>query len=364
MRFGLSDEQKMLDESVRGYLTRALPLDEVRRITVEGGGFDVSLARGLSEQGLSGLCVPEAHGGAGLGMVEAAVVAEALGYAAAPYGFAGACVMAPLAIARAGDGGLQDEMLGAIAAGERRVAVDFSALAGTTGAADLQLAGKTLSGRATHLLDPGGATDLLVALADGRMALVAADSAGVAPGLRKTIDRTRPFGEASFEGAQARVLDAANEPLAVASDIVGIGRLMIAADSLAAGQRMIDQAVSYDLEREQFGRKIGSFQAVKHMCAEMVAMLEPCRSLIWYAAYAQQHGTEDAPLVIRHAKAHLGEVTREVSRMATEVHGGMGFTDLLGLHFWYKRITFDRQVLGGPERCRSEAGVLQGWAAA
>jgi len=362
MRFGLSDEQKMLDESVRGILARILPLDEIRRIAADGTGYDAALAGSLVEQGVGGLVVPEEHGGVGLGMVEAVVVAEALGHAAAPFGFAGACVMAPLAIANAGDGGTRSELLGGIAAGERRVAVDFSALAGTTGAAKLRLDGSRLSGTVQNLLDPGAATDLLLALGDGRMALVAADAAGVSLELRRTVDRTRPLGAATFDGVEARLLQAGGS--AVSKDVLQAGRLMIAADSLGAGQRMIDRAVAYANDREQFGRKIGSFQAVKHICSEMVSMLEPCRSLIWYAGYAREHGMEDASLTILHAKSHLGEATREVSRMATEVHGGMGFTDLLGLHYWFKRITFDRQVLGGPERCRSEAATLQGWTAA
>lgn len=362
MRFGLSDEQKMLDESVRGFLARTLPLEEVRRLAADGSGYDAALAGGLAEQGVTGIVVPETHGGVGLGMVEALVVAEALGYAAAPFGFAGACVMAPLAIANTADDGIRSDLLSGIATGKRRVAVDFSALAGTTGAAALRLDGSRLSGTIQNLLDPGAATDLLVAFDDGRMALIAADAAGVTLELRKTVDRTRPLGGATFDGADATLFDTGGS--ALAKDVLEAGRLMIAADSLGAGQRMIDQAVTYANEREQFGRKIGSFQAVKHMCAELVGMLEPCRSMVWYAAYAREHGIEGASLTILHTKSHLGETTREVSRMATEVHGGMGFTDLLGLHYWFKRITFDRQVLGGPERCRNEAAIQQGWAAA
>ena len=140
--------------------------------------------------------------------------------------------------------------------------------------------------------------------------------------------------------------------------------MVLAADTLGAAQRMLDRAVSYAREREQFGRPIGSFQAVKHMCAEMAAALEPCRALVWYAAYAQDARLDDARLAACHAKAHLGEVGREVSRTATEVHGGMGFTDELGLHHWFKRISANRQLLGGPERCRREAAALQGWGVA
>jgi alkylation response protein AidB-like acyl-CoA dehydrogenase len=127
---------------------------------------------------------------------------------------------------------------------------------------------------------------------------------------------------------------------------------------------MLDRAVAYAQQREQFGRPIGSFQAVKHMCAEMAAMLEPARALVWYAAHAQDAVPDEARVLACHAKAHLDEVGREVARMATEVHGGMGFTHELGLHYWFKRIGANRQLLGGPEQCRRAAGALEGWGAA
>src|SRR3546814_19157691 len=98
------------------------------------------------------------------------------------------------------------------------------------------------------------------------------------------------------------------------------------------------------------------------MCAEMAARHEPCRSLVWYAAHAFDAVPNEASLVACHAKSHTAEVHRFVARTSTEVHGGMGFTDLLGLHYWFKRIGFDRQVLGGPAAVRAEAATLQGWA--
>jgi alkylation response protein AidB-like acyl-CoA dehydrogenase len=123
---------------------------------------------------------------------------------------------------------------------------------------------------------------------------------------------------------------------------------------------MIDRAVAYAKEREQFNRPIASFQAVKHLCAEMVAELEPCRAMIWYAGHALDELPDEAHLIACHAKAHLAEVGKFVAKTATEVHGGMGFTDLLGLHYWFKRIGFDRQMLGAPELVREEAAREQG----
>ena len=135
---------------------------------------------------------------------------------------------------------------------------------------------------------------------------------------------------------------------------------MLAADTLGAAQYMLDEAVEYAKQREQFNRPIGSFQAVKHMCAEMAAHLEPCRSMVWFAAHALKELPAEARLTACHTKAHLAEVGKFVAKTSTEVHGGMGFTDLLGSHYWFKRCGANRQWLGSPELVREEAARLQG----
>jgi alkylation response protein AidB-like acyl-CoA dehydrogenase len=136
--------------------------------------------------------------------------------------------------------------------------------------------------------------------------------------------------------------------------------VILAAETLGAAQAMLDKAVAYAKERRQFGRVIGSYQAVKHLCAEMAAELEPARALVWYAAYAFDHEPEEASLMAAHAKAHLSEIGRFIARTSTEVHGGIGMTDLLGLHYWFKRIGQNRQLLGGPEKVREIAARVQG----
>jgi alkylation response protein AidB-like acyl-CoA dehydrogenase len=178
-----------------------------------------------------------------------------------------------------------------------------------------------------------------------------------------SLDATRPLLDVSFVRTPAVVLAAANQPEAARTRVLDAGRLMLAADTLGAAQSMLDTAVAFAKQRSQFGRIIGSFQAVKHTLADLATSLEPCRALVWYAAHAQDALPEEARIAALHAKAHLDEVGREVARLTTEVHGGMGFTDLLGLHYWYKRIASNRQLLGSPERCRHEAAQLQGWAA-
>jgi alkylation response protein AidB-like acyl-CoA dehydrogenase len=310
---------------------------------------------------LHGLLVPERFGGAGLGVLDAALAAEALGHAVAPVPFVGSVVMATLALVNSGTEAQQDEYLPMIGAGESRFAVALPSLAGQTGAASVSLDGGRLSGRVTGVADAGAATHFLVYLPDGHAAVVAATEPGVSTHLHRSIDRTRPVVDVTFAGVPAERLDAANAPLAAARHVLDAGRVMIAADTLGAAQHMLDAAVAFAKERVQFGRIIGSFQGLKYTLADCVTALEPCRGLVWYAAYAQDALPDEARLTACHAKAHLGDVARDVARLTTEVHGGIGFTDLLGLHYWFKRISFNRQILGGPERCRDEAAGLQGW---
>lgn len=361
MEFGLNEEQRMLEQSLRGFLAEKLPMDKFRKIVESGQGFDVGFWNGLVEQGIPALLVPERFGGAGLSMLDAAVVAECLGYHAAPAPFSASLVMAPMALMASGSEAQQAEWLPKIATGEVRMGVAFAGRAGQTGEGSTELTGDRLSGRITGALDCGGATHFLAYLADGRAVLVAANEQGAKANVLRSLDRTRPVTDLMFDNARVALLSAANAPEAAATRVLDAGRVILAADTLGAAQSMFDKALAYSKERVQFDRTIGSFQGVKHTLADLVTMLEPCRAMVWFAAYAQDALPEDARVAALQAKAHLGDVGREVARLSTEVHGGMGFTDLLGLHYWLKRIAFNRQLLGAPERCRQEAAAAQAW---
>lgn len=367
MDFALTEEQRRFDETLRGYLAERLPLERLRVLADSGTGFDETLWQGLCELGLPGLLVPERFGGSGLGVLDAAVVAEAFGSGVAPVPFT-AMAMATLALMQAGTSAQQEAWLPRIADAEVLFGIGFAGLAGQTGEAVVRRTGDRLTGRITAALDCGMCSHLLVVLADGGMAVVAADDPGVRLTPHLSLDRTRPVTDIAFEDTRVELLSAANAPLDAGRGVLDAGRVLLAADTLGAAQTMLDRAVAFAKERVQFGRVIGSFQGVKYMLADMVTVLEPCRAMVWHAAHAQDTqgtgmGPQEARLTACHAKAHLGDIGRDVSRMATEVHGGMGFTDLLGLHYWFKRIAFNRQMLGGPERCREEAAILQGWAA-
>jgi alkylation response protein AidB-like acyl-CoA dehydrogenase len=219
------------------------------------------------------------------------------------------------------------------------------------------------------VLDARDADCFLVAVTAGdggdRLALVPAEAPGLALEALHSIDRTRSFGALRFEGVEpADWLGEPGEAGPAISRMLDAGRVMLAADALGACDRAIAMAVAYAKERVQFARPIGSFQAVKHLCAEMFAELEPARSLVWYAAHAFSEVPDEAALVAAHAKAHLAEIGPWIVRTATEVYGGIGFTDEGNLHFWFKRVGVDRQLLGSPEALREHAARLQGWIAA
>jgi alkylation response protein AidB-like acyl-CoA dehydrogenase len=364
VEFGPNDQQRLFDRLVRKLLGDHVTMDALHRLARAASGFDDKLWRGLVDVGVAGVLVPERFGGAGLGVFEAALAAEALGHHAAPIPFVGPAVMAPLALAGVDSDRTRAAWLPRIATGAARLAVAFARPGGATGESHVERRGDRLAGRLDGAVDLAGATHVLILLDDGDVAVVAVDAPGVHASLRPSLDRTRPVGAVELSDARTDVLAAARHPESLAASVLDAGRTMLAADTLGAAQQMLDRAVAHAREREQFGRLIGSFQAVKHLCADMVTMLEPARALVWYAAHAQDAIPDEARLAACHAKAHLGEVGREVSRMATEVHGGMGFTDELGLHYWFKRVSANRQLLGGPERCRQEAAALQGWSAA
>lgn len=357
MHFGLSDEQRQLQETVRRYLAGAGGLERIRRFAGQNQERDAELIAGLAELGVAGLLVPEAYGGAGLGMLEAALVAEMLGEAAAPVPFVSAFGMAPMAIARFGSADQQARLLPKIAAGEVIIGAALGERVGAREDAGVRLDGGRLSGRALFVTDFAADAYLVADDAD-RLHVVHADAVGLARQRRAVIDATRPTGELRFDGVASELLPGGG-PHAVRA-LLDAGRVLLAADALGAAQSMLDKAVAYAKTREQFGRVIASFQAVKHMCAEMAASLEPCRAMMWYAAHALDAGLEDASFTASLAKAHLSEVATQVARTATEVHGGMGFTDLVGLHYWFKRIGADRQALGGPQQLREDAARLAG----
>jgi alkylation response protein AidB-like acyl-CoA dehydrogenase len=319
-----------------------------------------SVHQGILDLGLSGLVIPEEYGGLELNMLFATVVAAALGSGTAPVPYAGSYVMAPLAINLAGSDDQKNQWLPKIAGGECVIGVGLSEYVGAREDAGIEFSNGKLSGRCLFLIDGKNADAYLLANKSGELFLVEASAPGIEVIELTTVDKTRTSIELILKNVDADLLSGSDNK-SIIEKVLDAGRIMLAADTVGAAQVMLDKSVAYSLERKQFGRLIGSFQAVKHMCAEMAAELEPCHSMIWHAAHCFDNVPEEARLMACQTKAHISEVGQQISKTATEVHGGMGFTDELGLHYWFKRIGLNRQLLGSPELIREEAGRLQGF---
>jgi alkylation response protein AidB-like acyl-CoA dehydrogenase len=286
-------------------------------------------------------------------------VAESLGGAVAPVPYVASAVMAPIALLAAGSDKQKEKWLPQIALGKTLFGVGVTEQISNREDSGVVVTENGLQGSAMFVLDGMSADMFIIADSDSNFHLIDGQASGVSRQRLKTIDRTRSTAEVTFDGVAAEILPGSNQQALLKT--IDAGRLILAADSLGAAQSMLDKSVAYAKERRQFNRVIGSFQAVKHMCSEMAAELEPCRSLLWYAAHTAVEIPDEARMMACHAKAHLSEVGQFVARTATEVHGGMGFTDLLGLHYWFKRIGFNRQLLGAPELVREDAARAQGW---
>ena len=360
MYFGLSEEQKSLEENINRFLEDNASLDVIKAVANGESEKAQQVHQGIIDLGLSGLVVPEESGGLELNMLFATVVASALGSGTAPVPYAGSYVMAPIAINLGGDEQQKSNWLPKIAGGECVIGVGLSEYVGAREDSGIEFSNGKLSGRCLFLIDGKDADAYLLADKSGQLYLVDSSSSGITVTELTTVDKTRTSIELVLDKVDAEMLpNSSNKE--VIEKVLDAGRLMLAADTVGAAQVMLDKSVAYSLERKQFGRLIGSFQAVKHMCAEMAAELEPCHSMIWHAAHCQDNVPEEARLMACQTKAHVSEVGKQVSKTATEVHGGMGFTDELGLHYWFKRIGLNRQLLGSPELIREEAGRLQGF---
>ena len=360
MYFGLSEEQSFFQDNVKKYLEEHATIDNIKHITSgDEKNISAEIHQGLLNLGINGLLIPEEFGGLGLDLLFAAVVSEALGGGVGPTPFIAPYVMAPTAMRHAGSKSQQKNYLSKIATNEYHFGVGFSEFIGKRNDAGITFSDNVLNGRAMFVLDANDATHLLLADEKGKIFVVDAKSANLEIVQLTTVDKTRQYAEVICKNLEAELLENSSDSVEPIIQAIDAGRIMFAADSLGASQTMINKAVDYAKERKQFGRAIGSFQAVKHMCAEMAADLEPCYALIWHAAHCHDHSPDEARLMACHAKAHVSEMSKGIAKKATEVHGGMGFTDLLGLHYWFKRIGLNRQILGSPELVREEAYKTQ-----
>lgn len=361
MDFGLSEEQVLLQETVRRFLAARCPTARVREIMERPGAHDTELWRGLAELGVPSILVPEAQGGLGQELLDLAIVAEELGFAAAPGPFL-ASAMATVALVNADDQAAQSQWLPALAAGDAIGAVAIGE-ANEEWALDrlgTRVTGGGLTGKKPLVAGAGVADFILVAGVgdDGvGLFLVEGGAKGMTVAALKTSDMTRPLWAIELADVPARRIGGA----AAIARAYDAGLVLLAADAYGGARRCFEMTRGYVLEREQFGQKVGAFQSVKHQLADLVADLEPVMSLYWYAAHALDRLPDKSTRHAALAKAHACDVFDRMARMATELHGGIGFTWEYDLHLWFRRAMFDRSYLGEAIYQRSRAAAVSGW---
>jgi len=360
MHFGLSEEQVLLQDMLRRCLEARLQMESLKQSLGKPCGAD--LWQAIVELGVTGALIPEQYGGSGLRMLDAEIIAENMGRFVAPVPYLGSALLAPLAWQLAGSPAQCEERLGAIAQGEHRYGVGLTEAANPTGRAGaLRLDGARASGRCHFVLDALDATHYLLTAGGDTLVVVERNADGLTIEPLTSVDRTRGFAVLRLERTPVELLGKAGTVAPAIQALIAAGRLALAADTFGAAEVMFDRARTYALERFQFDRPIASFQGVKHLLADMITELEPCRSLLWYTAHAFDTEPEASVLHACLAKSLTSDIGKFVARSSIEIHGGMGFTEVLGLHLWYKRIEANRQLLGGPEVVRRDAALAQGW---
>ena len=357
MNFGLSEEQELLQETVRSYVANECPAPKLREIFDGDTGLDDDLWRGLVEMGVGGLAVPETYGGAGMEMIDLALVAEELGRGAFPGPFLGHALCC-CAIALGGSDEQKERWLPRLAAGDAvgTVAIGEPGEAWDPASLAMRAEAGKLDGVKPFVPYASRADVIAVALADGRIAVVERGAPGLKLEPVDGVDRTRRLERVSFESTPCEEL-----ALAVGGRLRDAGLVLLAADAFGGAWRLVEQSTEYAKTREQFGQPIAQFQSVKHRLADMAVEVEPSRGLYWFAAHAFDHLPEEAERAAALAKAHITDSFMQVSRDAVEVHGGIGFTWECDVQIWFKRAMFDRTFLGAPSHHRDRCATLAGW---
>jgi alkylation response protein AidB-like acyl-CoA dehydrogenase len=356
MTLGVTAEQDELRDSVRRFLADRVPLSRVRELMETEDGIDRAVWEQVGAQlGLLGLAIPEEYGGGGFTFAEQAIVLEELG--AALYGgpYLASAVLAATALLASPDEGARRDLLPAIASGETIATLAFTEDDGSWDPGTIRLsAAKSgddwrLDGHKSFVLDGGSAGLILVlAVADGGLSLFAVEAG--APGLGRTVlptlDQTRKLARLEFDGVPGRLIGSPGDAAAVIGRVLDVAAIALAAEQLGGAQRALDMAVEYSKVRHQFGRPIGSFQALKHRMADLLLEVESLRSAVIYAAAAVTDGSAEVPVLASLVKAYASDTYFHAAAENIQIHGGIGFTWEHDAHLYFKRAKSSELFLG------------------
>jgi alkylation response protein AidB-like acyl-CoA dehydrogenase len=357
LNFDLTTDQQLLSDTIDRMFASRFPLSYVRQIFDGSEGHDDELWRALSGLGLFSILVPTEYGGLGGELLDLAIAAERLGYAAAPGPFL-EHVLATFAIAIGGSSDQKSEWLPGLAEGRLRATLAV-AESPAKWAMDEWAVGANgpLHGEKQWVPYPELA-DVAVVGISGGLTIVRLSATGVGVLRRQGVDRTRRLASLQLDSVEHEPLSAGRREVERVRDAALI---LLSADAYGAAARCVDMAVEYAKTREQFGVTIGHFQALKHQLADLAIEVDPGRFLYWYAAHAFDHVPNEASRVAALAKSHVTDCAVQAGRRAVEYHGGIGFTWAHDVHFFLKRAIFDRAYFGSPEVQRARVAMLNEW---
>ena len=373
MLFALSEEQQELASTVRVLLAKRSDGGAVRRAVGEPKGYDESLWSVLCEQiGVAGLAIPEEYGGAGFTLFETHIVLEELGAALTPSPLLGSGVLAAQALLRSGDTAACERLLPAIAEGSAVAALAWTGDDGRWSTDSVPVRardsdGWVLDGTCHYVLD-GDHADVLLVLAateDGiGLFEVEPDQAGVRRSHTPGMDTTLRFASITLEGAEANLVsDTFAGELPGLRDIACVA---VSALQVGAAQRCLDMTVAYGKERVQFGRPIGSFQALKHRMADLLVEVETSRSASWAAGWSAAQADADLPIRAATAKAWCSDALNKVASETVQLHGGIAITWEHDAQMYFKRAHATSQLFGQAHQHRQrlfdlyELGQVEG----
>ncbi len=355
MDFELSDDQIALRDGARELLDAVASPAAVRKSFDGAGGTDAALWRAMVDQGWPALAQPESNGGLGLGVVEVAVMLEEIGRHAAPAPFASTVlVLAALELIDQSEFPFVAEMTTSLIAGESLACVAWSRNPDAVRATP-EAKGWVLTGRPDPILDAPGASFVLVVATtpDGRGLFgvnLAVDEIKAEP----VMDRTRSLGWLHLDATPAWRVGGEDAVIR----LVDMGAVFSSAEMLGGATRVLDMAVEYAKDRIQFGRPIGSFQAIKHRCADMLVDVEGMRSSTYWAAWCLSAADPESSVAASTAKIWGADASKRVMASALQVHGGIGFTWEHDLHFFMKRAQVDQLAFGDASYHRERLAKL------
>jgi alkylation response protein AidB-like acyl-CoA dehydrogenase len=336
MDFELSEEQRGLRDLARELLGRESAAPKVRAAIASPAGYDERLYRQMAELGLHGVAIPEQYGGMGLGMVELALVLEEMGRHAYPGPFASSILLAASLIEAGGSDEQKQRWLPRLATGELVATVAFYEADPWPDVSRLRTSVEDGTVRGTKRLVPwASAADLILVVGQGgSVAAIEKGAGGLAIEPESTMDPGQRDATVRLDGARGDALPGGPAAVETMLRRAAVGA---SAEMLGAARRSMEMSVEYAKVRKQFEQPIGSFQAVKHMCADMLDEVEHSYAATYYAAWALDAGVEDAETAASVAKSFVSESARKVCGDAIQVHGGIGFTWEFDLHFYFKR---------------------------